>query len=179
MKPSKRLFVCVKLVTNRSVSHLRPSGFTLIEVMVYGVVFAFFLLLVTQVFLAIKSTSANTRAIVSLQENYARVFSDLSATLRQADNVLAPGVGSTAPSLSLNSGSILYRIEDGVLKKVIAGSSVDLTDARVSVVNPVFARFETADHKPSVRITFTVESNYLFPGERKVSEEFQTAFTLR
>lgn len=179
MKLSKRHFVFVKSAANRSVSHQRPRGFTLIEVMVYGIVFTFLLLLVTQVFLAIKSTTANTRAMVSLQENYARVYTDLSITLRQADSVLSPGVGSTAPSLTLNTGEIAYQVNDGVLRKVIDGTPVDLTDERVSVINPVFSRLGTAGQKPSVRVTFTLESNYLFPGERKVSEAFQTAFTLR
>ena len=155
------------------------QGFTLIEVLVYGVVFSLFLLLVTQIFITIKLTSANSLTMINLQQNYIRIFSDLNQTVRGASEVDFPLPGQTGGGLSLNNGQVVYQVEEGVLEKVIGGLPVALSDPGISVNAVNFENLGEVDQKASVKIQMTFESNYLLEGGRILSEDFQTAINLR
>lgn len=160
-------------------SKFKRTGFTLIEVMIYAFVFSIFLLLITQVFVAVKNSAANSRAVVSLQENYARFHADLAQTISSASEVDLPLIGQSGDVLSLNGGEIIYQITDGVFEKIIGGEPLALSDDRVIIEDLIFERLGTVSQKPSIRIRFSLVSRYLFPGERKITEEFQTVVTLR
>ncbi len=160
-------------------SKFRQGGFTIIEVMVYGIVFSLFLLLVTQFFLTVKNMAANSFVFVNLQENYVRAFTDFEQTIRTADSVTAPVVGGAGQVLSLNNSQIIYRQENGILKKEIGGSAYDLTDEGVVVKDLSFENIGAVTQKSSVRIKMTLDSNYLLESGRIISEDFQTTVGLR
>jgi len=157
----------------------KQNGFTLIEVMIYGLIFSLFLLFATQIFLTIKNTTANSFVMVNLQENYTRILSDLSQTIRGAQNVISPVPGSSQDFLSLNDGDLVYQIESGVLKKVVNGDSMALTDEGVSVSAISFENIGEATQTASIKIQMTLNSNYLLEAGRLVSEDFQTTISLR
>jgi Tfp pilus assembly protein PilW len=155
------------------------NGYTLIEVLVYGVIFSMFLLLITQIFLTMKNTSAGSSATVNLQQNYARIFSDLNQTIRSATSVSSPTSGNSAASLSLNDGSIVYQVVGGVLQKVDGGTPIPLTDDGINIADINFENVGEATLAATVRIRMTVESNYILEGGRRISEDFQTAIGIR
>lgn len=151
----------------------------MIEVMVYGLVFALFLLLVTQVFLTINSTSANSLSMNNLQDNYLRIFSDFEQTIRQAANVAIPPPKSFGATLSLNNGAIVYQLDNGTLQKVVSGVPIALNDSGVSVKNLNFENIGEAAQTDSIRIKMNIQSNYFFPGGKTLVEDFQTTVNLR
>jgi Tfp pilus assembly protein PilW len=163
----------------RGIMKNKTGGFSLIEVLVYGVVFGLFLLLTAQVFLAIRLTSANSLGMVSLQENYLRIFSDLNQTIRAADAVNLPLPGNTAASLSLDSGTISYQLNQGVLEKVVNGTAMDLSDAGVTITAVSFTNVGAADQLPTIKMQINIESNYLLGGGATLSEELATTVGLR
>lgn len=154
-------------------------GYTLIEILVYGVLFALFLLLATQIFLTIRMTAANSFAMVNLQQNYARILSDFNQTIRAAENVASPSPGNSGETLSLNNGTIVYRVEGGVLQKVVNDIPIGLSDSGISLSNPVFENLGEATQAASIRIRMEVNSNYLLEGGRVISEDLQTTINLR
>lgn len=158
---------------------ISQKGFTIVEVLVYGVVFSLLLFLITQVFITVRTTSANALAMVNLQQNYARIVFDLNQTLRGATGVVFPSPGDSSVSLSLNDGGIVYQIEDKVLKKVISGSSLDLSDEGVSIPTISFENVGEATQTATIKILMTVESRYVLEGGRTISEDFQTTIGLR
>lgn len=163
-------------VAKPSQSH---QGTTLIEVLVYGVIFALFLFLVTQVFLTIRTTTANSFVMVNLQQNFIRIFADLNRTIRAAANVTAPSPGVSGTTLSLNDGAIVYQVNGGVLTRVEDGAAIELTDEGVSLTGVEFANLGEATQTATVRVQMVVESNYLLEGGRRISEDLQTTIGLR
>ena len=164
---------------NQKLKTDRQKGFTLIEVLVYGVVFSLFLLLTVQVFVTIKTTSANSLSMVSLIENYTRIFFDLNQTIRGAQDVVSPTAGNSAASLSLNSGEIVYQVNNGVLEKVVGGQALALTDEGVSIGSATFTSVGEATQTASIKIQMTLDSNYLLESGKNLSEQLETTIGLR
>jgi competence protein ComGC len=157
----------------------QQQGFTLIEVLVYGLVFGVFLFLVTQVFLTINSASANALAMVNLQQNHTRIFNDFNQTIRNANSVESPGVGGSDVALSLNGGEVVYQANDGVLQKVVTGVGHDLSDQGVAITAIDFENISEATMPAVIKMSMTIQSNYILEGGRRLSETFQTTIGLR
>ena len=157
----------------------KTSGFTIIEVMIFTLIFSLFLLLATQLFLTIKSVTANSASMANLQQNMTRVFSDVNQTIRGAEEVTFPTAKGAGSSLNLNSGQIVYQLSGGVMQKVIGGQAYDLTDAGVTISSLIFENVGEATQSASVKVNMTFDSNYLLEGGRTVSEDMQTTLTLR
>ncbi|MFC1727004.1 type II secretion system protein J [Patescibacteria group bacterium] len=155
------------------------TGFTLIEVLIYGAIFSLFLLLITQLFITIKTSAANSMAMTNLQQNFIRIFSDMNQSIRKAEGVVSPTSGNSAADLSLNGGTLLYQVNDGVLEKVDGGTTFSLSDNGVSITALSFENVGEATQTASVKIQMTVDSNYLFEGGRTISENFKTTISLR
>lgn len=155
------------------------KGFTLIEVLVYGVVFSLFLFLVVQVFVTVTLTSANSLAMINLQQNYSRIFSDLNQTIRNVDEVDFPLAGGSGNTLSLNSGEVIYQLSDGAIQKVVSGSALSLNDEGVSITAIGFENVSEATMASTIKVQMTIQSNYLLENGRQISEDLQTTISLR
>jgi len=155
------------------------AGYTLLEVLIYSSILALFLLLTTQLFISIKLTNAHSIALVGLQKNCRQIIADLTSTIKAAENVMTPLPGETATTLSLNNGTILYQLEDGVLQKIKDSQVWELTTDEVTVSGLSFENPVEATQTASIKIVMTVESDYLLEGGRKLSEILQTTVSLR
>jgi Tfp pilus assembly protein PilW len=157
----------------------KQKGFTLIELLVYGVVFSLLLLLITQVFLTVKSISANSLAMINLQQNLNRVFTDFNQTIRNADTVDYPAAGTGDASLSIDSGAVVYQVSAGHLTKVSAGVPVNLTDDGVTVTGISFSNVSEATMPAVIRINVDFQSNYLLTAGRQIEENLETTIGVR
>lgn len=157
----------------------QKNGYTLIEVLIYGVIFSLLLLLVTQIFLTIKSSAANSLAMINLLENNTQILADFNQTIRAADNVVAPLPGESETYLSLNNDLVSYQLNAGVLEKVVAGEPLALNDEGVTVRSLNFENVGEATQTPTLKIRFSLESNFLLEGGRTVQEDFETTIGLR
>lgn len=166
-------------MTNNFLIVKQKKGYTLVEVLVYTAIFSLFLLLAVQIFLTIRNMTANSFVIVNLQQNYARIFSDLNQTIRMANNVVSPVPGSSGESLALNNGEIVYQVEGGVLQKVEDGIPIELSDEGISVSAINFENIGGVTQIATIKIQMTIDSNYILEGGRTVSEDLQTTVGLR
>lgn len=157
----------------------RQAGFTLIEVLIYTFILSMFLLLTTQIFITIKLSNANSMALNSLQKNYRQILTDLTRTIKAAEGVEAPLSQQSDSTLSLNNGSIVYRLNNGVMQKVVAGEEFDLTTREVTVTNLNFENTAELNQTDIIKISLDLESNYLLEGGRSVRESLQTTVSLR
>ena len=150
----------------------------MIETLIYGLILGVFLLVVVQLFVAVKTSNANSVAFGSLQKNFHQVVSDFNQTVKNAENTtLLPGTPAT--TLSLNSGTIFYELDEGVLKKTEGGEVWDLTTNEVTVSALSFENLTEATQSAIIKIRMDLESNYLLQGGRRLSETLETSVGLR
>ena len=157
----------------------REKGYSLIEVLIYSSILALFLLLVVQVFIAVKNVNAHSTAFVGMQRNLRQIVADMNQTLKMASSVTTPLPGQTSNNLSLDGGDIVYQVNDGVLQKTASGQTWDLTTEEVAISNLSFENAVEATQTATIKIEMEVESNYLLEGGRRLSENFQTTISLR
>lgn len=154
-------------------------GYTLIEILIYSLILSLFLLLTTQLFIAIKTANANSLALIGLQKNLCQVMAEMTQTIRSADNIISPPPGETVNQLSLNDGAVTYQIDSGVLTKTDSGQTWALTSKEVAVTGLVFKNPVEVGHTDVVKVSLEFEANYLLKGGEKHSETLETAVSLR
>jgi Tfp pilus assembly protein PilW len=155
------------------------SGYTLVEILIYTVILSLFLLLTVQLFVAIKTANANSLAFVGLQKNLRQAMAEMTQTVRSADSVTSPAPGETVNFLSLNSSTITYQVDDGVLTKTESGQTWDLTTDEVTVTSLVFGNPVEIGQTDIVKISLELEANYLLKGGERHSDILEIAVSLR
>ncbi|MCJ7827742.1 prepilin-type N-terminal cleavage/methylation domain-containing protein [Patescibacteria group bacterium] len=161
-------------------SFKKESGFTLIETLIYTFILGLFLLLVTQVFISVKVINANSKAMISVQNNFRQVMADISVTVRGAQEVSVPVPGGSGQLLSLNGGQIFYELgTQGELIKNVSGIESRVTTNEVVVSNLTFSNPVEADQTGTVLIQMEITSNYVLTGDRQLSEILEFAIGVR
>ncbi len=158
---------------------LLSPGYSLIEVLVYTFLLSIFLLLLSQLFIAVKEINAHSASLVGLQKNTRQVLTELTKNLREASSVALPVPGGTSESLSLNSGAIVYQVEEGILTKTVSGETLSDTTPEVTILDPEFTYMAEATQTAAVKIYLTIESNYLLSNGRRLSQPLETTVSLR
>ena len=146
------------------------SGFSLIEIMIYTIILGLFLLLVTQIFISVKTINANSLALVSVQTNYRQVLADLTREVRAASVVTQPVAGGTSSVLSLDDGTVIYQLEGGVLVKTASGESVAVTTDQVEIESLIFTNPVEATQSATVKVEAEMVSRMLLTGGNQLSE---------
>ena len=146
------------------------SGFSLIEIMIYTIILGMFLLLVTQIFISVKTINANSLALVSVQTNYRQVLADLTREVRAASVVTQPVAGGTSSVLSLDDGTVIYQLEGGVLVKTASGESVAVTTDQVEIESLIFTNPVEATQSATVKVEAEMVSRMLLTGGNQLSE---------
>ena len=146
------------------------SGFSLIEIMIYTIILGMFLLLVTQIFISVKTINANSLALVSVQTNYRQVLADLTREVRAAGVVTQPVAGGTSSVLSLDDGTVIYQLEGGVLVKTASGESVAVTTDQVEIESLIFTNPVEATQSATVKVEAEMVSRMLLTGGNQLSE---------
>ena len=146
------------------------AGFSLIEILIYSLVLGLFLLLVTQVFISVKTINANSQALVSVQTNYRQILVDLTREVRGASEVTVPVAGATSENLSLDDGAVVYGLTEGVLEKTTAAGMVRLTTAEVEVQNLVFSNPVEATQSATIKIQMDLVSDFALAGGEPLVE---------
>lgn len=152
-------------------------GTTLVEIIIYTGILAIILLLIYNLFTQTSALRVEALNNNALYVNSNRAFQDLSRTIKQANAINAPAFHSSGPTLSLNSGTIIYSVDsNGRLQKNENGEINIVTDKDILVSNLRFEVEGPSILEPTVKISFTLSSKSLY-GQR--TENFQTAVSLR
>lgn len=138
------------------------QGFTLIELLLYVAVASGILLASTMFTQLLVEGRVKNQTIAEVEHQGALIMQYLSQTIRNAESITAPAVGSSATSINLDvipaaADPTIISASGGTLF-IAAGASpqTPLTNTRVSISNVSFHNISRPDTPGAVRISFTL-----------------------
>ena len=165
---------------------IMKKGFTLIELLLY-VSIASIILLATSVFLStLLESRIKNQTIAEVEQQGLQVMQLITQTVRNAEAITAPTVGTSASSVTLDvitvaSDPTVFDLSSGVLRITEgAGSAVALTNSRVTVSALTFQNLSRTSTPGTIRIQFTITHvNPSGRNEYNFSKTFIGSATLR
>lgn len=155
------------------------AGISLIELIFYTSLLGIILTVLYLYFIQTSNQKIDQITETAIYDNASRVLFDLQQTIKQASKVDSPSKGQVANSLSLNSGDIIYAVdEQKTLEKTQNGETNQLTDKNVLIEDLTFGNLGPDTDYPTVKINFTLKNAHELVGKEK-KMKFQTAITLR
>lgn len=144
------------------IAHKHTRGFTLIEMLLY-IALASILLVVATMFTAlILEARIKNQTIAEVEQQGQYIARLITQTIRNAEEVTTPGVGSNSTSLVLDvvaasNDPTTFSLSSGVVRIQEGGSTaVPLSNDRVVVSNLVFYNYAGTNAPGIVRFSFTV-----------------------
>ncbi len=157
------------------------SGFTLVEMMIYGAILMSFLAVLTALFSSLIETQLSSESHSSLAQDGRYVFSRLSYDMGRASGITIPDTlasSSGVLQLTINGNSHTYAANNGNFEVTNALGTIRLNNVDTSVSNMTFQRLGTSGGKQSIKIDFTLTS--LITRRQGVeNRSFSTTFALR
>lgn len=155
------------------------QGFTLIEFILYIGIVSTVLAVTAAIGVNVLFGKAKLAAIEEVSQNARFSIEKIADTIRNAQAIQSPSIGTTASSLSLQMADLaknptIFDISGGVVRiKEGAGGAVDITSSEVVATNIQFSNISYALTPGTVRVQMTVQYNN--PSGRK-EYEFQKTF---
>jgi len=154
------------------------QGTTIIELLVYSSLLALVLTILYAFYIQASEQRALQITETEIYTNGYRILLDFQQTVKRSTSVDYPPLRESAGSLILNSGEIIYQVNDqGELEKVEPGETNILTDQKVEVESLTFAVLGPSASNPTIKMSFTLKGKHR-TGGRERRESFQTAVTL-
>lgn len=148
------------------------KGFTLIEVLIYSLIFVIITGGMTLFAISILTASERADSQVELSDNSRFMIQKIQQNLRGTSTVNSPTVGNTATSLSINTASasanpVVFDLSGGAVRmKVASASPLPLTNTFVEVMSISFQNYSfSTGTKNTIRIK----------GKMKTSEAIRPA----
>ena len=164
----------------------RQQGFTLIELLLYVALSGVILLAVSLFFSLVLSVRTKAQSVAEVEQQGTLALQSVLQTIRNASAVTSPSAGATSSSLTLAvpaaaKSPTVIDVSGGVLRiKEGAGSSIALTDSRVSTTDLVFSNLSGAAARGSIRIQFNLGiSHASATNEYNYAQNFIGSATLR
>ena len=141
------------------------KGFTLLEFLLYIGLVGIVLTVAGAIGLNILFGKAKLGAIEEVSQNARFAMEGISNTVRNAQAINSPSIGTTAPLLSLQMADLaknptIFDISGGVVRiKEGTGGAVDITSSEVVVTDIQFSNISYALTPGTVRAQMTVQYN--------------------
>lgn len=146
-------------------SSTQHSGFTLIELLLYIGLTSTIVFVVSGFFLLIGQVRVRSATLSEVDQQGTYALQHITQVIRNAQNVTAPPIGTSAPALSLEVpdvgknptvfstlGGVLYVSEGG-------GSNIPLTSTRVTVTDLTVTNLSRSGTSRTVRVSLTLAYN--------------------
>ena len=154
MKKSKRLNLEFKIPAMQ-------SGFTLIEMYIYMVILAVFLLVMTDLLVGVLNAQLESQAVSSVEQDGRFILARLSYDINRTNAIVDPGgLGSSSAGLVLDieGDTYSYSLEgnDLILTSTLGSGKLNSSESLISDLN-----FETIGNiggRETVRLNFKVSS---------------------
>ena len=175
----------IKIKKNNAIS-TGKQGFTLVEVLLYVIILSAMTLTISVLLFLIFQSRVKGQTIAEVEQNGQRIMQIVTQTIRNADSITSPAIGTSASSLTLVvptgaksptifdlSGSV-FRVKEGV------GTNIALSNSRVVVSGLSFYNTSRTGTPGVIKIQFTL--SHLNPSGRNeynYSETFYGSATLR
>jgi len=162
------------------------SGFTLIELLLY-VAISSVILLATSFFLqTLLESRIKNQTIAEVEQQGLHVMQIINQTLRNADIIDSPALGTSAASLSINTytptnNPTVFDLAGGAVRiKEGTASVVPLTNSRITASGLTFQNLSRTSTPGTIRIQFTLTHvNPSGRNEYNFSKTFTGSATLR
>ena len=149
----------------------KNKAFTLLELLIYITVLSILVVVVSNTFISLSRGRWQSEAKTEVNNSVRFSTELLRQDIKNASSVSLPSAGVPGPILTLVRGedTIIYTVTNGALtRKVGQASAVSLTEASVSVSNPVFTRIENTntvfnETNLSIKIDMTFAYNSTSP----------------
>jgi len=155
------------------------SGFTLVELLLYVGLSAVLIVAVSIFLSMLLGSRIKNQAIGEVEQQGLQVVQIITQTIRNADFINSPGIGTNASSLSLNtivSGNnpTIFDLSGGVIRITEgAAVTVSLTNSRITASNLTFQNLSRPSTSGTIRIQFTLS----YKNPNNVNEyDFQKTF---
>ncbi len=159
---------------------MNKNGFSLVELIIYTLVVGAFLLLVTQIFISVKTINTNSLVVVSLQTSFRGIMTEVTRTVRSAGEVTTPQPGQTAAVLVLDNGAVRYAVSpEGIFQKTVGGTTYDLTSPEATVSGLVVTNPVEATQSGTVHLRMDIGSFYQQGSPRAMADVLDFAVGVR
>lgn len=161
------------------------KAFTLLEMTLYVGVAAFVLTAALSFTSLLIRTQAKNRTIAEVNEQGALVMQTISRAIQNANSVNSPAIGFDATQLSLAMGDVtkdptVFSVSSGAFQVQEGADIYNLTNSKVSIVNPRFTNLSRTGTDGAMRIEFTVSYvNDENRSELDYHKTFETTTSLR
>lgn len=141
------------------------SGFTLIETIMYAVIFMIVVGGMMLFGIAMLTSSQKSDTRVEVADNTRFVLQKFQRILQGAQVVNSPAVGSSASSISVNTAStsgnpFVFDLSNGVIRlKIASQDPIPLTSSAVTVSNLTFQNYSfSTGTRNTIRVTGKIQS---------------------
>jgi Tfp pilus assembly protein PilW len=163
------------------------KGFTIVELLLYMGIFSMLLVVLLQLFSTILSSHAESQATSSVDQDGAYLLARLAYDIHKASGITS-GSNCTWPivpscQLALSNG-ISYQITPAG-NLTINGAVDPLNSVETKITNMQFttlvnpSTFQLPNPKPSIQISFTLQSKTIRTGGQPQAQTFQTTVQTR
>jgi hypothetical protein len=158
---------------------MNTRGSSLIELLLYTGLLAIILAVLYQLFALAATRKLDEVVEDGLYVNASHVITDLTRTVQQATTIESPASGSSASSLSLNGGAIVYALDaNNRLQKTEGGVTDFLTNSSVDFNSLSFTRRGPSPESQTVTVDFVLSGIHLVEGQ-EIASDFTTSVTVR
>ena len=147
--------------------HLKTSGFTLVELIVYFGIFSFLLLILTNIFSSSIASQLESESLSSVEQDGRFILLRLARDIQSASSIALPAsTGSSAPSLQLiiNGETFTYSLSNGNLILTNNYGSNQLNNFNTTISNINFSRIGNINGKNTIKTTLTITSKAVLNG---------------
>ncbi|HYK08691.1 MAG TPA: hypothetical protein VEW42_04300 [Candidatus Eisenbacteria bacterium] len=155
----------------------RESGFTLVELLLYGGLFSVLLVVLLQIFTSLIGVQMESESTSAIAQDGQYVLAKLTYDISRSDAITmpaTPGATSSAMTLLIASSSAAYTVSQGNL---LLGTD-RINSYATSVSNFIVKRLSNSNNQDSLQVSFILTSKTLVQGENK-AETFQTTINRR
>ena len=166
------------------------KGFTLLETIIYFALLSIILLIVVDLFFRISESSLESSTKNAIEVEGAYILNRFAYDIHRVDvengDIIIqpddPGESHPFLALSIDGTPYVYGIVGGRLILFIWGDGTSLTPVvsnATNVENILVTRLSNNDTKPTVKISFTLESNTPSKDGTLESKDFESVFSVR
>lgn len=158
--------------------NIQNNGFTLLELLLYLVVVPFILLSISAFFFLFPEARVKNQTSMEVEEQGAVIMNIITQTIRNAEGITIPTIGTSASSLTLDvvplaDDPTIFNLSGSTFQITEGGNTVTLTNTQVAVSGLTFQNISRPDTPGIIRVQFTLQ--YVNP-EGRYEYNYQKTF---
>lgn len=171
---------------NGAAGHLKSKGFTLVELLLYVTLTGILLTSVSLTYYVVLRTRVKNETVSDIDVVGRMALDRISQTIRNANGITSPSIGSTQSSLTLAvpdsaKNPTVFTLSGGaIMIQEGTGGAVALTPTRMTITSLSFANYGRSGTEGIIRTQFTAARNTTaLRNEYQYSKSFSGSASIR